>query len=72
MKELNAARRQPRAEARGSVPGSRSFLFPGCGFGGSCFPKDVKALVAHGQKLGAPMPLLAVRARRQRASSRSG
>ena len=35
-----------------------SFLAAGCGFGGSCFPKDVKALAAHGQRLHAPMHLL--------------
>ena len=35
-----------------------SFFQAGCGFGGSCLPKDVKALVAHGERLGAPMPLL--------------
>jgi UDPglucose 6-dehydrogenase len=35
-----------------------SFLEAGCGFGGSCFPKDVKALVAQGKGLGQPMPLL--------------
>jgi UDPglucose 6-dehydrogenase/GDP-mannose 6-dehydrogenase len=38
--------------------GIASFLWAGCGFGGSCFPKDVKALIAHGQANGAPMPLL--------------
>jgi UDPglucose 6-dehydrogenase/GDP-mannose 6-dehydrogenase len=35
-----------------------SFLLAGCGFGGSCLPKDVKALVAQGETLGVPMPLL--------------
>lgn len=35
-----------------------SFLEAGCGFGGSCLPKDVKALVAHGEKAGSPMPVL--------------
>jgi UDPglucose 6-dehydrogenase len=35
-----------------------SFLQAGCGFGGSCLPKDVKALITHGEERGAPMPLL--------------
>jgi UDPglucose 6-dehydrogenase/GDP-mannose 6-dehydrogenase len=35
-----------------------NFLAAGCGFGGSCLPKDVKALIAHGQKMGQPMSLL--------------
>lgn len=35
-----------------------SFLWAGCGFGGSCLPKDVKALIVHGEKAGQPMPLL--------------
>ncbi len=35
-----------------------SFLWAGCGFGGSCLPKDVRALIAHGAKAGVTMDLL--------------
>lgn len=37
--------------------GSR-FLYPGCGYGGSCFPKDVKALVKTARDNGYPMRIL--------------
>ena len=40
------------------VPSFTTYLWPGCGFGGSCFPKDVKALVAYGNDHGSPMRLL--------------
>jgi UDPglucose 6-dehydrogenase len=39
-------------------PAFTSYLEAGCGFGGSCFPKDVKALIAYGRKAGAQMRLL--------------
>ena len=35
-----------------------SFLFPGPGYGGSCFPKDVKALMHTSEEVGAPMQVL--------------
>jgi UDPglucose 6-dehydrogenase len=35
-----------------------AFLFPGPGYGGSCFPKDVKALVRTGHEFGAPLEIL--------------
>jgi len=39
------------------VPGLDSYLVPGCGFGGSCFPKDVKAILnfAQSQKVSTPL-----------------
>jgi UDPglucose 6-dehydrogenase/GDP-mannose 6-dehydrogenase len=55
------------ASAYLTVPGSggtraqapiTSFLEAGCGFGGSCLPKDVSALVAHGNACGLDMGLL--------------
>lgn len=34
------------------------FIYPGCGYGGSCFPKDVKALVRTANGVDEPAPLL--------------
>ncbi|PIR22012.1 MAG: UDP-glucose 6-dehydrogenase [Deltaproteobacteria bacterium CG11_big_fil_rev_8_21_14_0_20_45_16] len=43
---------------RGMITDSRigdQFLFPGVGFGGSCFPKDTISLVHQGEKFSVPM-----------------
>lgn len=41
-----------------------AFIYPGCGYGGSCFPKDVKALIKTGKDLDFnPMLLDAVEKR---------
>ncbi|MDO5665322.1 MAG: UDP-glucose/GDP-mannose dehydrogenase family protein [Bacteroidia bacterium] len=36
----------------------RSFLYPGCGYGGSCFPKDVKAIIKIAENAGYEMSVL--------------
>lgn len=36
----------------------KKFLYPGCGYGGSCFPKDVKALIKTAEKEGYSMHVL--------------
>ncbi len=40
------------------TPGFLSYLEAGCGFGGSCLPKDLKALTAYARKLGDRMEIL--------------
>ncbi|MEJ0099032.1 MAG: UDP-glucose/GDP-mannose dehydrogenase family protein [Pseudomonadota bacterium] len=47
-----------RGKGEPVVSGITSFLSPGCGFGGSCLPKDVTALIGQGRSLGLPLPLL--------------
>ncbi len=34
------------------------FLYSGCGYGGSCFPKDVKAMIKTGSEYGVPMKVI--------------
>ena len=36
----------------------RRYLFPGVGYGGSCFPKDIRALIASAESLGIDLNLL--------------
>ena len=52
--DVNAVRKGVGADPR---IGPR-FLFPGVGYGGSCFPKDVKALVRTAGEHGVPMKVL--------------
>lgn len=36
----------------------RSFLYPGCGYGGSCFPKDIRAIMKVGEDAGYEMSVI--------------
>jgi len=40
------------------IPQLTTYLEAGCGFGGSCFPKDVKALISYADQRGYEMRLL--------------
>jgi len=51
--DVDAVRRGVGADSRVGYP----FLFPGVGYGGSCFPKDVEALIKMGQDHGLEMPV---------------
>ena len=52
--DVDAVRKGMGADKRIGYP----FLFPGAGYGGSCFPKDVKALVATAREHGIEFDLL--------------
>ena len=52
--DVNMVRKGIGADSR---IGSK-FLYPGCGYGGSCFPKDVKALIKTAEKNGYRMRVL--------------
>ena len=46
-------------EGIGSDPRiGNKFIYPGIGYGGSCFPKDVQALIRTGEQLGHPLEIL--------------
>lgn len=52
--DVNMVRKGIGADARIG----NKFLYPGCGYGGSCFPKDVKALIKTAEKNGYEMKVL--------------
>ncbi|MEK7161422.1 MAG: nucleotide sugar dehydrogenase, partial [Patescibacteria group bacterium] len=39
-------------------PGILSYIFSGCGYGGSCFPKDTKALASYAKEIGLNVQLV--------------
>ena len=60
FKGLHLMKHLTRRDADGQLKtaSAASFLWAGCGFGGSCFPKDVKAIAAHADHRGVATPLL--------------
>jgi len=64
--DVDAVRKGLGADKRIGYP----FLFPGVGYGGSCFPKDVKALVATARDVGIEFDLLRAVERTNEAQKR--
>lgn len=65
--DVNQVRRGIGSDARIG----QHFLYPGLGYGGSCFPKDVQALAASAKRVGSGAALLdAVHARNQAQRAR--
>jgi UDPglucose 6-dehydrogenase len=60
FKGLHLMKHLTRRDSDGQLKtaSASSFLWAGCGFGGSCFPKDVKAIAAHAGHRGVPTPML--------------
>ena len=52
--DVNMVRRGIGSDARIGT----KFLYPGCGYGGTCFPKDVKALIRTGREHGYEMRVI--------------
>ncbi|MBI3582015.1 MAG: UDP-glucose/GDP-mannose dehydrogenase family protein [Nitrospinae bacterium] len=63
VKEVTAGlhldfRLNPSVDGRRLNPNILTYIEAGCGFGGSCFPKDVSSLVSFAKSLDAPAGLL--------------
>src|SRR2546425_180465 len=55
MRGVHASKYLTVTPGDGRRPALEAFLWAGCGFGGSCLPKDLQALIACGKRAGEPM-----------------